>query len=100
MPLKDYTKIPQPVIAVRGSLLNPKDAFLVVEYRILSKITDMKMCCLALLSSFFVFNMHYTETLTNFYTFLECLYLGQPPPKSKTKVRNLVSLIGSMQKLN
>ena len=76
----------QPCVVVRGSLEDMKDAFLVVENKVLCKI-PLGEVALALISAFYVFNMHYPHGCYNFYTFIECMFMGKKTPsKKKNKV--------------
>ena len=84
-------KVPQPMLVVRGSLSKPKDVFLVVEKNLLCKITNIKMGYLILLAGFFVFNMQYTTTLVNVYTFLECFFLDLKVPKGKSRINSFMA---------
>ena len=88
--------IPQPMLVIRGSLAAPKDAFLVIEKQVFSKVTDIKKGSFILLASFFVFNMEYTKSLTNYYTFLEYFYLNLKVPKGKTKLHTFISQLHSI----
>ena len=74
--------IAQPCVVVRGSLEDVKDAFLVAEKKIICKVPPIEVP-LALLATFYTFNMHYPQGCTNFYTFFECLFLGRKIPYKK-----------------
>ena len=66
---------PQTCILAKGEVTGAiATAQLVVERKIVALITA-KQALLLLLSSFYVFNMHYTEGCLNFYYFLETVVL-------------------------
>ena len=71
---------PQPVIIIRGTCTEPKDAYLVCEKLVLSKFSPADVP-LMLFATYYVFNMHYCSGCTNFFTFLEVLFLNVAPPK-------------------
>lgn len=83
--------IPQPCIMVRGSMAEPKEAFLCIERTVLCKAP----CCeipLILMAAFYVFNMEYTQGLINVYTFLEYTLLNHSLPKDgKTKLKQFLA---------
>ena len=74
------TEYPQPVIIIRGQAKTPKDGYLVVENRIMSRInlTDVPII---LFASYCVFNLQYCTGCTNVFSFLEVLFLNAPPVK-------------------
>ena len=84
-------KIPQPYIIVQGNISNPNDAFLIVEGTVLTKIPSILDYVLIMMAAFHLFNMQYTQTLTNFFTLLECFILDHKVPKGKTRVMHLMS---------
>ena len=86
-------KVPQPCIIIRGSLSKPKDAFLAAEQVVLCKIpyACMREIGLILLTSFYSFNMHYTQGLTNLFTFMKCYVFGHKVPKEKTRIGHLMA---------
>lgn len=84
----------QPCVVVRGSLQEPKDAFLVIEKRVFCKISLAEIP-LALLAAFFSFNMHYPQGCTNFYTFFECFFMGKKTPNKKTRLASILARIAN-----
>ena len=80
--------IPHPCVLIRGSMSDPKDAFLVIEKSIICKITNCKWIPLLLLASYYIFNIHYPTGLVNFYTFMECIILQFKPSKDRTRINN------------
>ena len=82
--------IPHPCVLIRGSMSDPKDAFLVIEKSIICKITNCKWIPLLLLASYYIFNIHYPTGLVNFYTFMECIILQFKPSKDRTRINNLL----------
>ena len=80
-----------PTVMIRGSLSNPKEAFLVVEKEVLCKIPNLSNVALALLATFYVFNMEYTRGTSNVFIFFEHYFMVITAPKEKTKVGHLIS---------
>ena len=80
-----------PTVMIRGSLSNPKDAFLAVEKEVLCKLPNVSEVALTLLSTFYVFNMQYTHGTSNVFVLLEYYFMGIKAPKEKTKVGHLIS---------
>ena len=68
--------------------------FLVIE----KKLCKVPFCeaPLALLCAFYVFNLHYTDGCTNFYTLFEVLFLGKKVPPKKTKLAAFLGQIKGM----
>ena len=60
----------EPYVLITGSFKEPKQCFLVIDGEVVNEI-DFRDVPLALLSSFFVFNICYPRGCANFYTFLE-----------------------------
>lgn len=92
-PNKDLP-VPQPLIVIKGSPKEPKEAFLFVDRVVLTKVPLQKIT-LALMAGFYVFNIHYTVGCSNLFTFLETYFLSYKPPK-KTRLSNFLSQISSM----
>ena len=90
---KDLT-VPQPVIIVRGTLRQPKDAFLASDKMVLCKISIVHTP-LALMAAFYVFNMHYTPGCSNFFSIMETYFLGYTTPK-KTRLANFLAQLKSV----
>ncbi len=86
--------MPQPVIVVKGSLQNPKEAFLVADKIHICKIKFGNIP-LVLMAAFYVFNVHYTPGCSNFYSFLESYFLSVKLPK-KARLGNFVSQLDSI----
>jgi len=83
-------KLLTPVVIVKGTLSDPKEAYLTIEREILCKV-PIKEIPMILLASFYVFDMKFTQGLTNVFMFLEHYFLGFKVPKEKTKVKNFIS---------
>ena len=81
----------QPCVVVRGSLQEPKDAFLVIEKHVWCKV-PLAEIPLALLAAFF---MHYPQGCTNFYTFFECFFMGKKTPNKKTRLASILARIAN-----
>jgi len=84
-------QILQPCIVVRGKMSTPKDAYLIIERTTMCKLTHFEQIPLALVASFYTFNMHYTSGLVNFYTFLECYFMKYKVPKERARVGHLMA---------
>ena len=82
----------QPCALVRGSLQDVKDAFLVIEKQVHCKIPAQEIP-LALVSAFFVFNMHYPPGCTNFYSFLECFFMSKQTPRKRVHLSSILARI-------
>jgi len=81
-------------VIIRGQAKAPKDGYLVVENRIMSKI-DLADVPLILFASYYVFNMQYCTGCTNVFSFLEVLFLNAPPIK-RTKLKNFLNCLDSI----
>ena len=81
---------------VRGSLDNVQNMFLVIEKKKLCKVPFCE-APLALLCAFDVFNLHYTDGCTNFYTLFEVLFLDKKVPTKKTKLAAFLGQIKGME---
>lgn len=81
---------PQPLLVVEGTLQSPKRCFIMAEATSVLQ-GDVTNAVAMLLSSFFVFNMHYPPGLSNFYTVLEVLLLRQIPKKCPITVSTVLS---------
>ncbi len=86
-----HLEFPQPAIILRGNFMHPRDAFLVVERHLLCKIA-LEEVPFALLSAFYTFNMEYTYSCNNFYSFLEYFFLGCNIPK-RSKLQHFITSI-------
>ena len=62
----------QPYLLVCGELDSPEQLYLVVDCELIYEVS-VKQSVFALLSAFFVFNIHYTPGYYMVYTFLEAL---------------------------
>ncbi len=81
---------PHPLLLIVGTLQNPQECHLGAERTAILR-GDMDNAVGLLLASFFVFNLCYPPGLTNFYTVLEVLLLGQTPKKCPITVANVLS---------
>ena len=88
----DTITITQPCVIVKGTIQSGavEKAILVIEKQIICTF-DPKDIPAILLSAFYVFNMHYTEGCTNFYSALEALLLQQKAPNRKTRLAAFLS---------
>lgn len=80
----------QPLLVVEGTLRIPKTCYIMAEGTSILQ-GQVKNAVAILLASFFVFNMHYPPGLSNFYTILEILLLGQIPKMCPITVSNVLS---------
>lgn len=71
---------PQPLVIIRGTAADPKDAFLVCEKQVLSKVAAGDLP-IVLFATYYVFNMQYCSGWTNFFSFFEVLSINAAPPK-------------------
>ena len=72
---------PQPVVIVRGDEFKDlKDAHIPIEGQLLCSVPLDNVPYYLLCT----FNLQYTHACTNFYSFLEFLFLGVNPPKRST----------------
>ena len=60
----------EPYVLLVGSYMEPTQAFLIIDCQVVCEVT-LDDVPLALLSSFFVFNICYTRGCANVYAFLE-----------------------------
>ena len=81
---------------MHGSLEDLKDAFLVIEKKVLCKV-PLNELPLALLSAFFAFNMHQPQGLINFYSFFECVFLGKKIPHEKTRLSSFMARVQNFE---
>ena len=88
-------KSPQPIVLVRGQITSPKDAFLCIEGQKLCEL-PLEEVPFILLCSFFVFNIQYTNSCTNLFSFLEYIFLELTLPK-RTKLQHFVTSISSVK---
>lgn len=58
----------------------PKDAYITTEGQILCKVPVLEVP-FVLLSVYYIFNMQYPSGCTNFYSFLEHMFLDVAPPR-------------------
>ena len=89
------TSQPCGVVAVQDHS-DVKDAFLVIEKKIICKIphTDLP---LALLAAFYVFNMHYPEGCNNIYSFFEAALMGKKHPGRKTCLAAVLATLSNLE---
>ena len=81
---------PQPCVVVRGHLEDPKDAFLVIEKEIYSKVPLQEIPLALIAALFFFLNVHYPQMCSNFHTFFECFFMAKKTPSKKTRLRAAV----------
>ena len=84
----------QPIVIIRGTPKHPKDAHLVCERSLLSKINVADLP-IALFATYYVFNMQYCAGCTNFFSFLEAIFLNIAAPK-KTKINHLLNMLDNL----
>ena len=80
----------QPIVIIRGTPKNPADGYLVCEKSLLSKINEADLP-IVLFATYYVFNMQYCSG-TNFFIFLEAIFLNIAAPK-KTKINHLLNML-------
>jgi len=85
---------PQPLILVRGTVKNPKEAYLVSERVVMSKVT-VKEIPINLFATYYVFNMEYCPGTRNFFSFLEAIFLNIPVQR-KTKINHLLNMLDNI----
>lgn len=86
---------PQPVIIIRGQTKSPKDGYLAVENRIMTKI-DLSDVPIILFAAYYVLNMQYCTGCTNVFSFLEVLFLNAPPVK-RSKLKNFLNSLDNIE---
>lgn len=84
----------QPTVVIRGTPKHPADGYLVCEKSLLSKI-NVEDLPIALFATYYVFNMQYCAGCTNFFTFLEAIFLNIAAPK-KTKINHLLTMLDNV----
>lgn len=67
-----------------------KDCFLIIEKKVICKV-DVKYAIFVLFSSFFVFNVNYPIGCSNFYLFLECIFLKKKLVGRKPRLTALLA---------
>lgn len=87
-------KLPQPVLLVRGEITMPKDAHIITEGHVLSEL-PFEDLLYVLLCCFYSFNMQYTHSCTNFYSFIEHLFLEVVPPK-RVRLQHFLTSINNI----
>ena len=105
--LKDDTDIsasakavefPQPCLIVRKMIEDPRaptEAYVATEGQVLCKV-PLEQAPFVLLSTFYTFNMQYTNGCTNFYSFLEYLFLETVPPK-RSKLQYFITSLANIE---
>lgn len=71
----------QPVVLIRGTLANIKDAHLVCEKMMMCKLRQVEDIAVVLLAAYYTFNMHYCNGCGNVFSALEVLLMDAVPPK-------------------
>ena len=79
------------MIIVRGKANDPKDAYPATEGQLLC-LLPLEKAPYVLLTAFYAFNMQYTAGCTNFYSFLEYLFLDVPAPK-RSKIQHFITTL-------
>ena len=87
---------PQPIAIVRGTVGNPKDAYIAVDSEVLCQV-PLDIIPFILLCAFYVFNIHYTPGCTNLFSFLEFYFLEVTPPK-RGKLQHFITCIANINK--
>jgi len=72
---------PQPLVIIRGTAADPKDAFLICEKQVLSKVAAGDLP-IVLFATYYVFNMQYCSGCTNF-SFFKVLFINAAPKRAK-----------------
>ena len=85
--------LPQPVILIRGSVQEPKEAYLATDKVILCKLS-MENALLALMAAFYSFNVQYTPGCTNFFSFIDTYFLDHKMPK-RSRISNFLAQLNS-----
>ena len=85
--------MPQPCIWARGGIkATIVEVKLVVEKRVITSVPARK-ALLLLLSTFYTFNMEYTERCSNFYKALEIIFLKAKRDTSRLKINRLLGAL-------
>ena len=82
---------PPPVVVVQGTQTKVKAAFLVCEKVVLSKV-DAVHIPLILFAAYYTFNIKYPSGCSNFFSFLEVLFLNAVPPK-RAKLNHFLNML-------
>lgn len=82
---------PQPLVIIQGTAADPKDAFLVCEKQVLSKVAAGDLP-IVLFATYYVFNMQYCSGCTNFFSFFEVLFINAAPPK-RAKLNHFLNML-------
>ena len=85
---------PQPAIILRGNFFHPRDAFLVIEGQMLCKVPLLNIPYV-LLCAFYSFNMQYTYSCNNFYSFLEYYFLNGNIVK-RSKLQHFITCLNNI----
>ena len=75
-----------------GDQENPTQAFLVVDREIVTEV-NIEDIPFTLMSSFFVFNIHYPKGCNNFYAFMEVYTLGFLLSKASPTVKHFATAL-------
>ena len=81
----------QPLVILRETPTKVKDAHLVCEKMVLTKVVPQDLPII-LFAAYYVFNMQYCSGCTNFFTFLEVIFLNATPPK-RTKLNSFLNML-------
>lgn len=73
---------------VIGSPKDQDQAFLVIDAKVIMEVR-IPMIPLLLMASFFVFDICYTPTCSNFYSFMEVIVMNYPIDKAPASVKHL-----------
>ena len=76
---------------IRGTRLKVKDAFLICEKIVLSRI-EVADIPLILFAAYYVFNIVYPIGCTNFFSFFEVIFLNSTPPK-RARLNHLINML-------
>lgn len=82
---------PPPVVMVRGTQVKVKDAFLICEKMVLARI-DAVDIPLMLFATYYAFNIRYPIGCTNFFSFMEVIFINATPPK-RARLQNFVNML-------
>ena len=73
-----------------GDEENPTQAFLVVDRQVVMEVS-IDDIPLALMSAFFIFNIHYPKGCSNFYAFMEVYTIGYLVSRASPTVKHFVT---------
>ncbi len=90
--MEDTPNLAQFVLII-GTRSSPKQAFLVMDKKIVTEIEHSLDIPFVLMSAFLVFNIQYPLGCSNLYSFFEILVLNFPSRKASLTVKHFLSTI-------